>query len=268
MSISLQWVSVFATLLLTYVQTACSMLQNDVTLNGTKCPYPYEIQTQDVATNFSVDYYIGIYYEIAIHDKTQYPEGCPWKPYCIQSIKLFDNQTTGHKQLDKYGQIADCWTMQCDGGFYDSMFFDNITESKGIFALTYMQGNIVLNKYRKMYDIIVATGNIVQTESNLNGKYVKKMQYEWVIEYQCIQGKKNDTILFNAVQFYCIYNLPPQSLIDEMFNVAYNQGLGYLLNESIFYVNQENCLYPNYTGASVHDISTIASAKSNKRIDN
>ena len=52
--------------------------------NTSVCPSYWEVYAPKVPESFSLDRFVGgLYYELALHDKTQYPL-CP-KPSCITS---------------------------------------------------------------------------------------------------------------------------------------------------------------------------------------
>ena len=59
------------------------------TFNFTKCPAAFELQNEKVKQSFSLDKFVGTYYELALHDLTQYP-ACPTGPFCVRSIKSLD----------------------------------------------------------------------------------------------------------------------------------------------------------------------------------
>ena len=206
-----------------------------VDFNFTTCPTSNEVETAAVAANFSAEYFAGVYYEIALHDYTQYPT-CFFKPTCIQSYKTF-NASYG-----KYGQILDHFSLECVGETYKSMFYDTLTDVTGLFEVKVEEAGHVTKK--EFHDTVVATGDII-TQNNTNGNNVGKQQYEWVMEFQCVQ--KYDRVLWTAINFYTYYNQPSQDTINTMLDIAYQQGLGVYLNKTFIYIDQENCTYPIYT---------------------
>ena len=61
--------------------------------NFTTCPASHEIQTPKVAESFTMEKLVGTYYELALHDYTQYPT-CP-SLSCIRSQKEFTDVGDG-----------------------------------------------------------------------------------------------------------------------------------------------------------------------------
>ena len=88
---------------------------------------------------------------------------------------------------------------------------------------------------------MVAKGDIVK--SNVT----KENQYEWVIEFQCRENKDEfgiSFVEFIGINFYVSINDPSQTLINNMLDIAYEQGLDVYLNDSKTMVPQNNCTYP------------------------
>ena len=198
--------------------------------NYTKCPTSNEVETPSVAANFSAELFAGIYYEIALHDYTQYPT-CIFKPTCIQSYK------TWNASYGKYGQVVDHFSLECVGDTYKSMFYDTLTGVSGQFNVAVEADGHTTKK--EFHDTVVATGPVIQQENS------NKSQYEWVIEFQCVQDFGR--VLWTAINFYSYHNKPSNDTVDDMFNVAYQQGLGVYMNRTLIFIDQDNCTYPNYT---------------------
>ena len=71
-----------------------------------------------------MDKLVGTYYELALHDYTQYPT-CP-KLSCIRSQKEFMTDVGTGKQ-----QIKDTFTINCFGHPYVNAYYFNTTEVNG-----------------------------------------------------------------------------------------------------------------------------------------
>ena len=72
----------------------------------------------------------------------------------------------------------------------------------------------------------------------------------WVIEFQCKEKTFDNVTFVNfvGINFYCAYSHPSQKMINDMLDVAYQQGLGFYLNRTMRVMPQDDCLYPwNYT---------------------
>ena len=83
--------------------------------NFTTCPASWEIQNPKVPKNFDMNKFIGTYYELGLHDYTQYPT-CP-KLSCIRSQKEFTD--VGNQQ------IRDTFTINCFGHNYVNSYYFN-----------------------------------------------------------------------------------------------------------------------------------------------
>ena len=194
--------------------------------NYSKCPGPLEIQTADIQNTFSLNEYIGIYYEILYHDYTQ--KICP-SATCITSNKTFNSS---------FNCIEDNFVLNCEGNADPSLFTYNITSLPGYFV-----GNAYDRVFNGTFfpDTVVGKGDIIISNITNN------KQYDWVIEFQC-RDKKDEfgisIIEFIGINFYVSHNNPTQQLINDMMNIAYQQGLGIYLNQSETMVPQNNCTYP------------------------
>ena len=75
--------------------------------NNTKCPSFQELRAPHVVSQFNTDRDIpGFYYELALHDITQYPL-CPSTPKCISSNKTLALHSDGQQYVD------DAWNLYC-----------------------------------------------------------------------------------------------------------------------------------------------------------
>ena len=183
--------------------------------------------------NFDIDMYWGIYYEVALHDYTQDP-GCPASLdlSCMTSNKTFNNTA-------QTPYIHDDFDMHCDGQNYGNITYHyNLTNISGYFYGD-VESTHALNGHA-FGDTVVATGDM-----NMN-KLLNKKQYEWIIEFQCkTQTVDNEEFVkFIGIQFYSMYNHPSQSMMNDMIDTAYKQGLGVYLNRSFHIADQDNCTYP------------------------
>jgi len=90
-------------------------------------------------------------------------------------------------------------------------------------------------------DTVVATGDVVT--SAVTGK----AQYEWVIEFQCREDTDAEGMQFIAfvgINFYISHNDPSPQLLQNMTDIANQQGLGVYLGNHDKKVPQTNCTYP------------------------
>ncbi len=184
------------------------------------------MRSNDVANTFEIDQYVGIYYEIIMHDYTQ--RACPTAA-CMTSNKTFNSS---------YNAIENHFIMFCNNESNPFIFEYNVTNIKGYFVgIVHGGGGLNGDIFP---DTVVAKGNVITNNQTMHN------QYEWVIEFQCKEKtEKGETFVeFIGINFYCAYNHPSKSLINTMLDAAYDQGLGVYLNRSMAYVDQNNCTYP------------------------
>mmetsp|Transcript_74910 Transcript_74910/g.119131 ORF Transcript_74910/g.119131 Transcript_74910/m.119131 type:complete len:227 (-) Transcript_74910:20-700(-) len=202
--------------------------------NYSECPAPWETQTEYVQNNFDPNYWTGIYYEIAYHDYTQNP-ACPDQA-CMTSNKSYNAS---------YNLIEDHFTIDCtkDRKVYTYRFSLAATETRGYFNATVDQGGAILHD-SYFPDTVVATSNTTKANP-VNGN---KVQYEWMIEFQCKTKKElgEEFVYYIGINFYCMYSNPPPEMVQEMIQTGYQQGLGVYIekDEGLSYGNFTNCTYP------------------------
>ena len=101
------WCGTLAAILL--LSSAVTTVQ--AIFNHTKCPAPWELQSDAVKSNFSIKKFEGDYFEVAFHDYTQFPI-CP-SPKCIHSHKVMNYKTN---------QLNDTFILNCFGSDYPFTF--------------------------------------------------------------------------------------------------------------------------------------------------
>eukprot|EP00485_Elphidium_margaritaceum_P010077 CAMPEP_0202692522 /NCGR_PEP_ID=MMETSP1385-20130828/6878_1 /ASSEMBLY_ACC=CAM_ASM_000861 /TAXON_ID=933848 /ORGANISM="Elphidium margaritaceum" /LENGTH=215 /DNA_ID=CAMNT_0049348065 /DNA_START=76 /DNA_END=723 /DNA_ORIENTATION=+ len=208
------------------VLLAVTIIANVAEFNNSVCPGPLELQSEAVQANFNMDLFTGVYYEVAYHDYTQNPM-CPNRK-CTRSVKVFN---------ESLNVVNDNFTMYCGTKTqekeYIVPFVFNVTSQKGFF---WGEEEKFHTKYP---DTVVAIGDSVYNDDT------KKTQYEWVVEFQCKEEHLfgGSHVYFVGINFYCYQANPPQSMLDEMVNAAYKQGLGLWLDQALYYTNQTDCVY-------------------------
>ena len=182
--------------------------------NYTKCPAPWELQSDAVKQNFSLDKFAGTYYELALHDYTQYPI-CP-SPKCISSHKVIDYQRK---------VVNDSFVLNCVGKNFTVSFKFHFTNTTGFF----------LGKVTSIPEITFPD-TIVDFQE-------KDGVYEWVIEFQCLE--KLDHVWFVGINWYSRSYKVSEEYYDEILNAARKRGLGFYMDsgEKVYRVDQSNCTY-------------------------
>ena len=168
--------------------------------NHTKCPAPWELQSDTVKKNFSIKKFEGSYHELALHDYTQFPI-CP-APKCMRSHKVM-NYTTN--------QINDTFTLNCFGSDYSFTFLFNLTNTTGFFL-----GRVV------HFPDVIFPDTVVDVKEGPDGVY------EWAIEFQCVE--KLDHIWFVGINWYSRQANVTDEYYESMINAARARGLGYFMD--------------------------------------
>lgn len=180
--------------------------------NYTKCPSPWELQSDEVKQNFDLKKLEGSYYELALHDYTQYPI-CP-NPKCIRSHKVLDPQLK---------QVNDTFNLVCFGGEYKFMFRFALTNITGFFL-----GTVASFPY------IVFPDTVVDVKESQDGGY------EWVIEFQCVE--KLDHVWFVGINWYSRERNVTKAYIDGLLHAARARGLGFYMDKGMgVYSVDQNC---------------------------
>ena len=182
-------------LLLALFAAACA-----AEFNHTKCPAPWELQSDRVKKSFSLKKFQGDYFELALHDYTQYPV-CP-KPRCMSSHKVVDYQMN---------QINDTFYLVCIGKNYTSEFHFRLTDTPGFF----------LGKWT-LLPSVTFPDTVVDVYENEAG------EYEWVIEFQCVE--KVDHVWFVGLNWYSRQRIVSKDYIDSLLSAARKRGLSYFMD--------------------------------------
>ncbi len=181
--------------------------------NYTKCPQPWEIQSDAVKRTFNLTKFEGHYYELALHDYTQYP-ACP-SPTCITSMKVVDR---------RLNQVNDTFYIRCVGHTYPNTFHFKLTDTPGYFngTWTFIPG-------------VLFPDTVVDFYESSDGLY------QWVIEFQCVE--KFNHVWFVGINWYSRVNNTDSSYLNTMLDAAKARGLGFYMNngKKILYVNQTDC---------------------------
>jgi len=183
-----------------------------------KCPPPSELQSAFVKSSFNQSKMDGFWYELAMKDVTQ-PRICS----CQTSNKTNDGNT-----------LRDTFSLQCAGDTY----FANLT-----FAIQPTPGvlNAKWNSIIPFVDRIVWPNTVVDVEEDVEGNY------EWMIEFQCIQGRPLfgiDWIAFYAFNFYS-RRYDDEGRVEVMEARARQRGLGPFIDHwaKMAIMNHSDCLH-------------------------
>lgn len=187
--------------------------------NLTTCPGWWELQSNQVKSNFSLDLFAGVYYELALHDYTQFPT-CP-HPTCVRSVKSIDAPRR---------MVNDSWEMSCFGERFPEPLRFNLTNNSGVFDGSWSN---VLPGVR-IPDTVV---DFLPPSSS------EPSQYAFVLEFQCIQGKSS--IDFTGINWYSAVASPGDAFIDAVLQRARDIGLGVYMDFGFgtYRVPQTNCSY-------------------------
>jgi hypothetical protein len=176
---------------------ALLVAQSAAVFNFSKCPAAWEVQTANTSKGFSVDKFVGKYYELFYHDYTQFPT-CP-SPSCTTSSKVFDAANN---------QVVDTFALSCFGKPYPVQLLFNITDQPGVFQQH--------NKAGFNTPDIVAYAEESTTPGNI--------QYDWVLELQCTT--KFDHVDFIGINWYSKFKSVSNETSARMLQVARDLGFG------------------------------------------
>lgn len=216
-SVAVVWICISCTALLTIATSV------QATFNYTKCPTPWELQSDIVKNNFSIKKFEGSYYEIAFHDFTQFPI-CPI-PKCMRSHKVMNYQTN---------QINDTFVLNCFGFDFPFTFLFNLTNTNGFF----------LGRVAHSLDIIFPD-TVVDVHEGPDGVY------DWVIEFQCFERFQH--VWFVGINWYSRIAKVTDGCYESMMMAARARGLGFYMDSGLKVTRvDQNCtkhmtLY-NYNG--------------------
>jgi hypothetical protein len=145
---------------------------------GKRCPTT-PLQDPDLAARFDISSFLGLYYELALHDYTQ-PKICG----CQTSNKTLASST---KLDDDFVLVCPDPSIQPNGKPYPSALSFNLTDEPGVF-----EGFWPLVPDQVFPDTVVAVGWPDDDASS--------PLYRWAIEFQCVE--KDERIAFVGVNFY------------------------------------------------------------------
>jgi hypothetical protein len=184
------------------------------------CPTPDELQSPFVKHAYLEEKHQGFYYELAFKDVTE-PRICK----CVTSNKTMTSENT----------LQDDFSIQCSGKvFYSDLSFDLNVDSNRRGYMIGRWNNFGPLKGVSFPNYIVDVGVDPKTG-----------EYEWAIEFQCIQGNTfgRDWIKYYGLNFYS-KNYDDPSVLQVMENAARERGLGPFLDSGskLFAVDHTDCL--------------------------
>merc|ERR1719273_942798 len=210
--------------------------------NFTTCPASHEIMQENVAKNFDMTKFVGTYYELALHDYTQFPT-CP-KVGCIRSQKEFTDVGDGKSQ------IKDTFTLGCFGHSYVNSYYFNTTEERGSLIGFLVDPPVW---WKLLFQMEYPDTIVAFKESEDGG------QYAWVLEFQCRQKdnffKSGQKIGFTGFNFYSRVQNPGPEVFEEMKQAATDAGLDVYFNHwpGLTMVPQDDCNYDSTDNTSWSD---------------
>ena len=219
------------TLLLT---SSIALAELDVPqFNNTICPAYWELQDAEKMKAFDINKFVGgTYYELAFHDRTQYPT-CA-KVSCVRSVKNWVPDVGDGKQ-----QILDSFTLGCFGHPYTYPLYFNVTENNGFF-----NGFV---KDPPWWWKIFEPGSfypdtVVDYQVN-----PETGEYDWVIEFQCRQGERlgKPHVDFVGINYYAKKKVMTDEEYDAYIAAGVARGLGFYQNEGfgLTKLDQSHCEY-------------------------
>jgi hypothetical protein len=193
-----------------------------VAFNWTKCPAPWEIQAPRMSS-FELSAFAGKYYELALHDVTQYPM-CPIKPpRCITS----DKAIAKHKDGKVF--VNDTWKLHCGKMPFTEQLLFNVSEEKGALRGYVPIAHLPLVP-KDLFSKMVFPDTVVDFVPGPKG---------WALEMQCLE-------VFGSIRFVGI-NFYSRTLSEESFNEmlasAKRSGIDFFMEKGfgLMRVDHSNC---------------------------
>ena len=190
--------------------------------NESKCPSFWELQNPETMSNFKILELQGFYYELALHDYTQYPL-CPSQPACISSNKTIRFYPDGVEYVN------DAWNLYCLGRYYPQTRLFNVTENPG-FLRGYVPTTLIPFLPKGIAADVVFPDTIVDFKPGPDG---------WVLEFQCVEHFGR--VLFVGINFYSRTNT--EAAYQEILAAGKARGLDFYWSkgEGLRRVNQTGC---------------------------
>lgn len=213
--------------------TSASLGATPPQFNNSKCPSFEELRAPHVLESFDTDRDIpGFYYELALHDVTQFPL-CPSQPRCISSNKTLQTHSDGQQYVN------DAWNLFCFGHYYPQTLLFNTTSDAG-----YLRGYVPTTKIpflpRGLVKDLLFPDTVVDFKAGPDG---------WLLEFQCVEhfGK----VLFTGINFYSKANT--EQAYQEMLAAGTARGLDFYWKQGLGLkrVNQTDCPPPPAPKAAV-----------------
>ena len=185
--------------------------------NSSVCPAFWELQAPSM-DSFSLGQLPGMYYELALHDLTQYPL-CPTKPACVSSNK------TLRRHGDGVEYVNDAWNLECVGAMYPQTLLFNVTAHPGFFE-AYVPATKVPGIGSTTFP-----DTIVDFKAGNEG---------WVLEFQC--KSEDDAVTFVGINFYARQQ-HSETAFDQMLAAGKARGIDFFWNRGLGLsrVNQSAC---------------------------
>jgi hypothetical protein len=188
------------------------------------CPSPRDLQSDYVKQYFEASKMQGLWYELAYKDVTQ-PRTCT----CQTSEKRIDSNDST--------QLNDAFRIECAGNVYFANLTHTFTNIPGVMTATW---NLPLMDRIDFPNTVVDVGI-----NNATG------EYDWMVEFQCIQSRLFGSIVFHAFNFYSKeYFAEDEKCLEEerlkvMEMAARKQGLAPFFDSGlpIKVVNHSDCIH-------------------------
>ena len=163
--------------------------------------------------------FAGLYYELALHDLTQYP-ACPTGPFCIRSNKTIDVARN---------ELNDTWSLGCVRGGpnpYPVPLRFNLTNISGHF-----------DGWSPLTGKVLYPDTVVDYQLSEDGTH-----YEWVIEFQCEEAAGR--VFFTGINFYSRHYNVTDEYYNAFIQAGRDAGLGVYMDHGegrLSLVRREGC---------------------------
>lgn len=206
------------------------------TFNDTKCPGFWEVRAPHLVADFKIEQIAGFYYELALHDWTQFPL-CVTPPKCITANKSLQTHPDGVRY------VLDQWNMQCFNRPYPQTLLFNVTDEPA-YLRGYVPDTVIPFLPHGVVSSVLFPDTVVDFKPGPEG---------WVVEFQCVEALGG--VRFVGVNYYS--KTKTEQAFEEMDAAARARGLGFYIDKGfgLKRVSHEDCpLEPNATTSSTEVI--------------
>ena len=191
-------------------------------VNFTRCPHPWEIQSEKLLNSYDFEMHNHFYYEIASEDFFHITE-CPKRTKSCMTMNRYYDPNPPLPSSDNAilpGAVMEDWSSQCGRQEPEKSLLNlQFTENPGQYMITRVNDDVP-DQFKIPIPVTIADYKL-----SPDGK-----SYEWFIEVTCNnqEGRVTDEehIRIQTVTFYSQHYNISDAYYEEVINAGYAVGLG------------------------------------------